>query len=146
LAAALAWEPSDRRATAMSFARALLGKDPTLPASTFGTLAPGAAISAPSPLTTGDPAMPSLAVLPFTNLSGDPENEFLSAGINEQIMTALSRLRTIRVAARTSSFAFKNRREDVREIAEKLGVPNVRDGSVRSAGQRLRGAGARRAA
>ena len=138
LAAALAFEPSDRPASANAFARALLGKDPTLTASTFGTLAPGAPISAPSPLTTGDPAMPSLAVLPFTNLSGDPENEFLSDGITEEIMTALRRLRTIRVAARTSSFAFKNRREDVREIAEKLGVTNVLDGSVRRAGQRLR--------
>jgi len=88
--------------------------------------------------TISDAGMPSVAVLPFTNLSGDPQHDYLSDGITEEIMTTLSRLRTIRVAARSSSFAFKGRHEDVRAIAEQLGVTSVLDGSVRLSGQRVR--------
>jgi serine/threonine-protein kinase len=89
-------------------------------------------------VTVTDPGMPAIAVLPFANMSADPENEFLSDGISEEIMGALSRLRTLRVAARTSSFAFKGRRVDVRSIGKQLGVATVLDGSVRRAGSRLR--------
>jgi serine/threonine protein kinase/tetratricopeptide (TPR) repeat protein len=82
--------------------------------------------------------VPSLAVLPFENLSDDPENEYLSDGITEEILTLLSLRRTIRVCARVSSFAFKNKQADVRTIGSKLGVGNVLLGSVRRSGGRLR--------
>jgi serine/threonine protein kinase/tetratricopeptide (TPR) repeat protein len=138
IAAALALEPADRPSSASAFARAILGRDAMLTTLSAGTTPSGAATTAGLRITTSDPTMPSLAVLPFRNLTADPENEFLSDGITEEVMTALSRLRTIRVAARTSSFAFKNRRADVREIADALGVTNILDGSVRLAGQRVR--------
>jgi serine/threonine-protein kinase len=82
--------------------------------------------------------IPSLAVLPFENLSGDTENEFLSDGITEEILTQLSRRRTIRVCARASSFAFRRQQTDVRLIGERLGVRHLLMGSVRRAANRLR--------
>ncbi len=83
-------------------------------------------------------ATPSLAVLPFENLSGDANNEYLSDGIAEEILTALSRRRTIRVCARQSSFAMRASQDDVRTVAQRLGVQNVVTGSVRRAADRLR--------
>lgn len=80
----------------------------------------------------------SIAVLPFVNMSSDPENEFFSDGITEEIINALTRVNGLQVTARTSSFAFKNKNEDVRAIAEKLGVTHVLEGSVRKAGDRVR--------
>ncbi len=80
----------------------------------------------------------SIAVLPFKNLSSDDEAEFFSDGITEDILNALVRLPGLRVIARTSSFAFKGRDVDVRDIAEQLGVGTVLEGSVRRAGNRLR--------
>jgi serine/threonine-protein kinase len=80
----------------------------------------------------------SLAVLPFINLSGDVQNDYLSDGISEQLIDALSRVKTLQVAARTSSFAFRGKNEDIRVIAAKLGVANVLAGSVRRVGNRLR--------
>ena len=94
--------------------------------------------------TTGQAAMqqtstlPSIAVLPFTNISSEPENEYFSDGITEEILNALGQLGTIRVAARTSSFAFKGRRIDLREVGEELRVGTVLEGSVRRIGKRLR--------
>ena len=87
-----------------------------------------------SPLTN----TPSVAVLPFANLSPDPANEYFSDGMTEEIITALSRVEGLRVAARTSAFAFKGRNADVREIGHALNVATVLEGSVRRAGQRLR--------
>ncbi|MBI3861735.1 MAG: protein kinase [Planctomycetia bacterium] len=84
------------------------------------------------------PQAPSLAVLPFRNMSSDPENEFFSDGLAEELLTALSKLHGLRVASRTSSFAFRGRNEDIRRIGEQLNVRNVLDGSVRKAGNRLR--------
>jgi serine/threonine protein kinase/tetratricopeptide (TPR) repeat protein len=81
---------------------------------------------------------PSIAVLPFTNLSADPENEYFTDGMAEEIITALSRIKALRVAARTSSFAFKGRLEDIRRIGQQLGVRSVLEGSVRTSGHRLR--------
>ena len=81
---------------------------------------------------------PSLAVLPFTNVSPDPENEFFADGITEEIINALTRVRALRVPSRTASFAFKGKREDFDEIARKLRVENILEGSVRKAGSRLR--------
>jgi serine/threonine-protein kinase len=81
---------------------------------------------------------PSIAVLPFANMSADPENEFFSDGIAEELMSALSKLEGLHVVARASAFAFKGRNEDVREIGRRLGVLTVLEGSVRKAGARVR--------
>jgi len=81
---------------------------------------------------------PSIAVLPFENMSGDRENEYFSDGLAEEIINALTRIPGLKVIARTSAFAFKGRHEDVRRIAEALGVKNVLEGSVRKAGSRIR--------
>jgi serine/threonine-protein kinase len=80
----------------------------------------------------------SIAVLPFTNLSTDPENEFFADGIAEEIINALAQISPLHVAARTSSFSFKNKHLDLRIIGERLGVRTVLEGSVRRAGNRLR--------
>ncbi|MGW8206531.1 MAG: adenylate/guanylate cyclase domain-containing protein [Hyphomicrobiaceae bacterium] len=81
---------------------------------------------------------PSIAVLPFTNLSGDPEQEYFSDGMAEDLITDLSKLSNLSVAARNSAFAFKGQSPDVREVARKLGVAFVLEGSVRKMGSRLR--------
>ncbi len=80
----------------------------------------------------------SIAVLPFINLSSDPENEYFSDGITEEILNALVKVSDLKVASRTSSFAFKGHHGDVQEIAEKLKVATVLEGSVRKAGNRVR--------
>ncbi len=80
----------------------------------------------------------SIAVLPFMNLSSDPENEYFSDGITEEILNALVKVSDLKVASRTSAFAFKGHQGDVREIAEKLGVATVLEGSVRKANVRVR--------
>jgi TolB-like protein/Tfp pilus assembly protein PilF len=80
----------------------------------------------------------SIAVLPFVNMSSDPENEFFSDGVTEEIINALTRVNGLSVTARTSSFAFKNHNEDIRGIAEQLGVTHILEGSVRKAGNRAR--------
>ncbi|HKX08422.1 MAG TPA: tetratricopeptide repeat protein [Stellaceae bacterium] len=84
------------------------------------------------------PDKPSIAVLPFQNLSGDPEQEYFADGMAEDIITALSRLRWFFVIARNSSFAYKGKAIDVRQVARELGVRYVLEGSVRKAGNRLR--------
>jgi serine/threonine-protein kinase len=81
---------------------------------------------------------PSVAVLPFRNLSPEKDSEYLSDGLSEEIIHALMKVEALRVAARTSSFAFKDKSEDVREIGERLGVRSILEGSVRQAGGRLR--------
>ncbi len=80
----------------------------------------------------------SIAVLPFTSMSGDPEGEYFSDGIAEEIINALTQLKGLRVAARTSAFSFKGRNVDLRAIGDQLGVRTVLEGSVRRAGNRLR--------
>jgi serine/threonine-protein kinase len=81
---------------------------------------------------------PSIAVLPFANMSGDKDNEYFSDGLAEEIINALTRIPGLKVIARTSAFAFKDKHEDIRRIAEALGVTTVLEGSVRKAGNRLR--------
>jgi eukaryotic-like serine/threonine-protein kinase len=81
---------------------------------------------------------PSIAVLPFVNLSADVENEYFSDGITEEILSALSSVPSLRVAARTSSFAFKGRNLDIGQIAEQLKVDSVLEGSVRRAKNRVK--------
>lgn len=117
---ALALSPGDRFASAGAFANALVldsgGRPPT--GSTHPDL--------------------SIAVLPFANLSPDPENEYFSDGVSEEILNALARLPRLRVAARTSSFGFKEKHVDLDEVGAKLRVGMVLEGSVRRAGSRLR--------
>ena len=92
----------------------------------------------PSRMLRSEPVIPSLAVLPFQNLSGDPEQDYFADGIVEDIITALSRFKSFAVIARNSSFVYKGRAVDVRQVARELGVRYVLEGSVRRAGQRLR--------
>src|SRR5687768_970615 len=82
--------------------------------------------------------MKSVAVLPFVNMSGDPANEYFSDGITEEILNAIAHLPGLRVAARTSSFAYKGKNEDIAAIAKNLRVNNVLEGSVQRMGDRLR--------
>ena len=85
-----------------------------------------------------DRQQPSIAVLPFANMSRDADDEYFSDGLAEEIINALTEVPGIKVIARTSAFAFKGKNEDIRKIAEALGVTNVLEGSVRRAGTRLR--------
>jgi adenylate cyclase len=79
-----------------------------------------------------------LAVLPFVNMSADPENEYFSDGITEELLNALTRVDGLQVTSRTSSFAFKGKNDDIRDIAIQLNVDKVLEGSVRKAGSRVR--------
>jgi TolB-like protein/Tfp pilus assembly protein PilF len=80
----------------------------------------------------------SIAVLPFVNMSGDPDNEYFSDGLSEELLNTLVRLGGLKVTGRTSSFAFKGQKQDLREIGRLLNVANVLEGSVRKAGNRVR--------
>jgi adenylate cyclase len=84
------------------------------------------------------PATASIAILPFTNMSGDPEQEYFSDGISEDIITDLSKIAGLTVIARNSSFTYKGRAVDVRTVGRELGVASVLEGSIRRAGQRVR--------
>jgi TolB-like protein len=84
------------------------------------------------------PEKPSVAVLPFKNLSGDPEQEYFSDGLAEEVLDRLAQVPGLMVVARSSSFSFKDKSLDVRTIAERLGVTAVLEGTVRRDGQRLR--------
>ena len=104
---------------------------------------PDAATAAGSSMTlvgSGFPRLdkPSIAVLPFQNMSGDPEQEYFADGIVEEIITALSRIRWLFVVARNSSFTYKGQAVDVKQVGRELGVRYVLEGSVRKAGGRVR--------
>lgn len=101
----------------------------TVPRVGYRLLAPQAAT---------DRGPPAVAVLPFENLSSDPEQNFLADGLVEEIITALSRFRTFAVVARNSTFAYKGRAVDVRDVARDLGVRYILEGSVRRSGDRVR--------
>jgi adenylate cyclase len=94
--------------------------------------------AAPMPAALSLPDKPSIAVLPFQNMSGDPEQEYFADGIVEDIITALSRFKSLFVIARNSSFTYKGKAVDVRQVGRELGVRYVLEGSVRRAGNRLR--------
>ena len=83
-------------------------------------------------------AKPSIAVLPFTNMSGDPEQEFFADGISEDIITALSKIRSFLVIARNSTFTYKGKAVDIKTVGRELDVRYVLEGSVRKAGNRIR--------
>ncbi len=102
-----------------------------------------AGIAASQPSTAKPPGhtiydKPSVAVLPFTNMGSDPEQEYFSDGLTEDIITALAAWRLFPVIARNSSFAYKGTSPDVRKVAQELGVRYVLEGSVRKAGNRVR--------
>ena len=84
------------------------------------------------------PDKPSIAVLPFQNLSGDPEQEYFADGMVEEIITALSRIRWLFVIARNSSFTYKGQSVDVKQVGRELGVRYVLEGSVRKGSNRVR--------
>jgi len=84
------------------------------------------------------PDKPSIAVLPFVNISGDPKQEYLSDGITEQIITSISKMHRLFVIARTSSFKYKGKAVDVKQVSRELGVKYVLEGSVQRSGDRLR--------
>jgi TolB-like protein len=113
-------------------------KNITRPIRTYRVMAaPGAASTRASsgpPL----PDKPSIAVLPFANMSGDPEQEYFVDGMVEEIITALSRIRWLFVIARNSTFTYKGQAVDVKQVGRELGVRYVLEGSVRKAGQRVR--------
>jgi serine/threonine-protein kinase len=94
--------------------------------------------SPPSVATTPAPSGAAIAVLPFTNMSGDRDNEYFSDGITDDIIVALTPVKGLRVAARTSSFSYKGKNEDLATIGRTLGVTSVLQGSVRRAGNRIR--------
>src|SRR5260221_438572 len=97
-----------------------------------------AEIDEPSPLPLPLPDRPAIAVLPFNNMSGDPEQEYFSDGISEDIITALSKLRWFLVIARNSSFTYKGNAVHLKQIGAELGVRYVVEGSVRKSGDRGR--------
>jgi len=123
---AMATESSERFATSAIFSQALVSGTMSTPTDT-NTL-PKASISQAK----------SVAVLPFANMSADPENEYFADGMAEEIINALSKIQGLRVASRTSSFAFKGKNEDIGEIGRKLKVSTVLEGGVRKLGNRLR--------
>ena len=94
--------------------------------------------SAVAPAGKAQPEPPSIAVLPFNNMSGDPEQEYFSDGITEDIITDLSKIAGLMVIARNSSFAYKGRSVDIRAVGRELGVRSVLEGSIRRAGNRVR--------
>jgi TolB-like protein/Flp pilus assembly protein TadD len=130
VARALARVPADRFATAAQLAHALI-----VPS---GTTPPGSAPTLSATQAPGAGAGKSIAVLPFVNMSADPENEYFTDGIAEEIINALTKVQALRVASRTSAFAFKGKSEDIGEIGRKLKVATVLEGSVRKAGNKLR--------
>ena len=126
---ALSRTPVDRFPTAAEFAEALRQISG----------APGAGPHrTPTEAPKSAPAQKSIAVLPLANMSADPENEYFSDGMTEEIINALSKVPGMQVASRTSSFAFKGKEVDVREIGDRLGVASVLEGSVRKIGNRIR--------
>jgi adenylate cyclase len=97
-----------------------------------------AADAAKGPASLALPDKPSIAVLPFTNMSGDPDQEFFADGIAEDIITAFSRYSSLFVIARNSCFTYKGRAVDVKQVGRELGVRYVLEGGVRKAGNRIR--------
>ena len=98
----------------------------------------GGSATAPETLVLPLPDKPSIAVLPFANISGDPEQDYFADGMVEEIITALSRIRWVFVIARNSSFTYKGQNVDVKQVGRELGVRYVLEGSVRRAGGRVR--------
>jgi serine/threonine protein kinase/Flp pilus assembly protein TadD len=123
---AMSTEAEGRFRTVGLFAQALASTSLTTPSDTQ---------TMPQPVVS---SAKSIAVLPFTNMSADAENEYFTDGMAEEIINALSKIQSLRVASRTASFAFKGKSEDIAEIGRKLKVSTFLEGSVRKMGNRLR--------
>ncbi len=123
---ALAKRPDDRYPSAAAFIEDL---EPVRESLRTGSTGPRPSEARPRP---------SVAVLPFTNMSADPEQEYFCDGMAEEIINVLARLEGLRVVARTSAFAFKDEKLDVREVGRRLDVESVLEGGVRKAGSRVR--------
>lgn len=114
-------------------------RDATDPVRTSETRVESATIAGtPDSAGVSSPAKPSIAVLPFINISEDPGNEYFAEGLSEELLTLLARIPGLQVAARTSSFAFKGSDAQIDEIAEELNVRHVLEGSVRKSGDTVR--------
>jgi adenylate cyclase len=115
-------------------------KNMTRPLEVYCVVCEGAAPGPPglTPDNKSSETQKSIAVLPFVSMSSDPENEYLSDGLTEDLTMAFSRLKGLRVPARTSCFAFKGKNEDIRRIGQQLNVKTILEGSVRKAGERVR--------
>jgi serine/threonine-protein kinase len=152
---ALARAPADRFGTAAEFAEALTKRaDKAVEAdrtdegsrsprrlvalTALSALIAVAAYFTFRPHGTSPDGTPSAAVLPFVDLSPEKDQEYFSDGLTDELITALSRIEGLKVAARTSSFQFKDAKADVREVGRKLGVATVVEGSIRKSGNRLR--------
>ncbi|MGH7497260.1 MAG: protein kinase domain-containing protein [Gemmatimonadales bacterium] len=125
-----------RPAVPLAVEQALMKALARVPADRFasaGALAD--ALTAPAGV---QPRSPSVAVLPFLNLSADPENEFFADGITEDVIAQLSKIRSLKVISRTSVMPFRNREQSLREIGARLDVATLLEGSVRRAGSRVR--------
>ena len=123
---ALSTDVAGRFRTTAMFAQALASPSLTTPTDTE---------TVPQPIVS---AAKSIAVLPFSNMSADAENEYFTDGMAEEIINALSKIQTLRVTSRTASFAFRGKSEDIAEIAQKLKVSTFLEGSVRKIGNRIR--------
>jgi serine/threonine protein kinase/Flp pilus assembly protein TadD len=121
----LAAVPVDRFPTAGALAESLRSRDLTVAES-------------PPTMPTRAPVEQSIAVLPFANLSADPENEYFADGMTDELINALAKVSGLHVVSRTSAFAFKGKLEDIRAIGRRLQVRTVLEGSIRRAGRRLR--------
>lgn len=126
LVKAMATDAGERYKTAALFAQALTSSSLVTPLDTLTM--PQQAVSTAK----------SVAVLPFANMSADPDNEYFTDGMAEEIINALTKIQSLRVASRTSSFAFKGKNEDIGDIGRKLKVSTVLEGSVRKMGNKLR--------
>ena len=126
VAKAMSTDPARRFTTTAQFGQALVSGSMSTPSDTM--VLPQQSVSAAK----------SVAVLPFTNMSNDPENEYFTDGMAEEVINALSRINGLRVASRTSSFSFKGKNEDIAEIGRRLKVSTVLEGSVRKMGNKLR--------
>ena len=124
VAKAMAPDAARRFTTSGEFAKAMIPQTVTTPTST--------------PAPEGAQVVKSIAVLPFTNTSNDPENEYFTDGMAEEIINALSKIKSLGVASRTTTFGFKGTTEDIREIGKKLEVSAVLEGSVRKLGNKIR--------
>jgi len=124
VAKAMAQDPAQRFTTSSEFAKALVPAVVITPVST--------------PVPEGAQSVKSIAVLPFTNTSADQDNEYFTDGMAEEIINALSKIKSLGVASRTSTFAYKGTTADIREIGKKLEVSAVLEGSVRKMGNKIR--------
>ena len=123
-------DPDPRREDLMRALGAMIARQAPAPPPASGAVQPPAAAAAP--------ARPVICVLPFANMSGDPEQEYFSDGITEDIITDLSKVSALAVISRNSAFVYKGRHVDIPRVARELGVSHVLEGSVRKAGGRVR--------